>query len=127
MFEGGTFETVMREGMMAEIRYPNIHHVAGVARRHAAGISRIGKMKGRRAARHSMIWLLSASALGLVLLRASLSAHEVRPAYLELTQTGADTYEVLWRVPARGMISGSRSTSSSRPGAPVSRRHTAGC
>ena len=31
-----------------------------------------------------------------------LSAHEVRPAYLELRQTGADTYDVLWKVPARG-------------------------
>jgi len=30
------------------------------------------------------------------------SAHEVRPAYLELTQTGAETFDVLWKVPARG-------------------------
>jgi hydrogenase/urease accessory protein HupE len=30
------------------------------------------------------------------------SAHEVRPAYLELRQTGTTTYEVLWKVPARG-------------------------
>lgn len=29
-------------------------------------------------------------------------AHEVRPAYLELRQTAADTYDVLWKVPARG-------------------------
>jgi hydrogenase/urease accessory protein HupE len=28
--------------------------------------------------------------------------HEVRPAYLELRQTGTDTYDVLWKVPARG-------------------------
>lgn len=28
--------------------------------------------------------------------------HEVRPAYLELRQTGADTYDVLWKVPTRG-------------------------
>ena len=27
------------------------------------------------------------------------SAHEVRPAYLELRQTAADTYDVLWKVP----------------------------
>ena len=33
---------------------------------------------------------------------ASLSAHEVRPAYLQLHQTGADTYDVLWKVPAVG-------------------------
>ena len=30
------------------------------------------------------------------------SAHEVRPAYLEIHQTGTDTYDVLWKVPARG-------------------------
>ena len=29
-------------------------------------------------------------------------AHEVRPAYLELRQTSADTYNVLWKVPGRG-------------------------
>src|ERR1700736_6112421 len=30
------------------------------------------------------------------------SAHEVRPAYLELQQTGPETYDVLWKVPGRG-------------------------
>ncbi|MFG0282933.1 MAG: HupE/UreJ family protein [Phycisphaerales bacterium JB039] len=29
-------------------------------------------------------------------------AHEVRPAYLELRQTAPDTFDVLWKVPARG-------------------------
>jgi hydrogenase/urease accessory protein HupE len=29
-------------------------------------------------------------------------AHEVRPAYLELKQTSEDTFDVLWKVPARG-------------------------
>ncbi len=29
-------------------------------------------------------------------------AHEVRPAYLELRQTGTETYDALWKVPARG-------------------------
>jgi hypothetical protein len=29
-------------------------------------------------------------------------AHEVRPGYLELRQTGAETWDVLWKVPARG-------------------------
>jgi hypothetical protein len=29
-------------------------------------------------------------------------AHEVRPAYLELRQTGPLTYDVLWKVPGRG-------------------------
>ena len=31
-------------------------------------------------------------------------AHEVRPAYLELRQTGAETYDVLWKVPGQGEI-----------------------
>jgi HupE/UreJ protein len=30
------------------------------------------------------------------------SAHEVRPAYLELRQTGPDTYDALWKVPGLG-------------------------
>ena len=29
-------------------------------------------------------------------------AHEVRPAYLELRQTGLETYDVLWKVPGQG-------------------------
>jgi hydrogenase/urease accessory protein HupE len=29
-------------------------------------------------------------------------AHEVRPAYLQLQQTSADTYDILWKVPGRG-------------------------
>jgi len=32
----------------------------------------------------------------------SASAHEVRPAYLQLHQTETETYDVLWKVPARG-------------------------
>jgi hydrogenase/urease accessory protein HupE len=35
-------------------------------------------------------------------LTASAFAHEVRPAYLELRETSPDTYEMLWKVPARG-------------------------
>jgi hydrogenase/urease accessory protein HupE len=31
-----------------------------------------------------------------------LSAHEVRPAYLELRQTGPETYEAFWKVPGQG-------------------------
>ena len=31
-----------------------------------------------------------------------MSAHEVRPAYLQLQQTGPDTYDVFWKVPAVG-------------------------
>ena len=30
----------------------------------------------------------------------TLSAHEMRPAYLQLHQTGPDTYDVFWKVPA---------------------------
>ncbi len=30
-------------------------------------------------------------------------AHEMRPAYLELRETTPDTYQVLWKVPARGL------------------------
>ena len=29
-------------------------------------------------------------------------AHEIRPAYLELRQTGPETYDVLWKVPGQG-------------------------
>ena len=36
------------------------------------------------------------------LLCGSAFAHEMRPAYLELRQTGAETYDVLWKVPGRG-------------------------
>lgn len=50
----------------------------------------------------SMTRPLSVSLLCLLSLASSVSAHEVRPAYLELTQTGAETYDVLWKVPARG-------------------------
>ena len=32
----------------------------------------------------------------------SATAHEMRPAYLEMHETKADTYDVLWKVPGRG-------------------------
>lgn len=38
----------------------------------------------------------------LAVIAARVSAHEVRPAYLEMRQTGAEAYDVLWKVPARG-------------------------
>lgn len=38
----------------------------------------------------------------LATLAPGVSAHEVRPAYLELRQTGPDTYDVLWKVPGQG-------------------------
>ncbi len=40
--------------------------------------------------------------LALACLTNSARAHEVRPAYLELKQTGEETYDVLWKLPARG-------------------------
>ncbi len=36
------------------------------------------------------------------LLAAPAFAHEVRPAYLELRQTGTETYDALWKVPGQG-------------------------
>jgi hypothetical protein len=43
-----------------------------------------------------------ALAVLVMLFSASVEAHEVRPAYLELRQTGAETYDALWKVPGRG-------------------------
>jgi len=37
-----------------------------------------------------------------ILLAGKVYAHELRPAYLQLHQTGPDTYDVLWKVPAVG-------------------------
>ncbi len=41
-------------------------------------------------------------ALVLLAIGAQTYAHEVRPGYLELRQTDAATFDVLWKVPARG-------------------------
>jgi hypothetical protein len=38
----------------------------------------------------------------LVTLARGVFAHEVRPAYLELRQTGPETYDALWKVPGQG-------------------------
>lgn len=46
--------------------------------------------------------LLSLCLLTAAWLSAPALAHEMRPAYLELRQTGEDTYDVLWKVPAAG-------------------------
>ena len=35
-------------------------------------------------------------------LAASVYAHEVRPAYLQVHQTGPDIYDIFWKVPAIG-------------------------
>ncbi len=50
----------------------------------------------------SVISVFSCSVLFLLLFTYSAFAHEVRPAYLELRQTGPDTYNVLWKVPGLG-------------------------
>ena len=39
----------------------------------------------------------------LFLLAPSSRAHEMRPGYLEIRETEAETYAVLWKVPARGL------------------------
>ncbi len=44
------------------------------------------------------VWMLTVCAA----FAARSHGHEVRPAYLELQQTSADTFDVLWKVPARG-------------------------
>ena len=36
------------------------------------------------------------------MLASGAAAHEMRPAYLELRETRAETYDVLWKVPGRG-------------------------
>ncbi len=41
-------------------------------------------------------------ALLLAVLTTTLQAHEVRPGYLALNQTGPESYDVLWKVPAKG-------------------------
>jgi hydrogenase/urease accessory protein HupE len=46
--------------------------------------------------------LLCLSLLLLTPLTSGILAHELRPAYLELRQTSPDTYDVLWKIPARG-------------------------
>ena len=39
-----------------------------------------------------------------LLLAAPVLAHEVRPAYLELTESAPERFEVLWKVPMRGEL-----------------------
>jgi hydrogenase/urease accessory protein HupE len=38
--------------------------------------------------------------IAVILIASPLFAHEIRPAFLELNQTGSETYDVLWKVPA---------------------------
>jgi len=50
----------------------------------------------------SVLSVCSCFILFLSLFSSSSSAHEVRPAYLELRQTATDTYAALWKVPGLG-------------------------
>jgi hydrogenase/urease accessory protein HupE len=50
----------------------------------------------------SVLSAISCVTLLLLLLASSAFAHEVRPAYLELRQTGLETYDALWKVPGLG-------------------------
>jgi len=49
--------------------------------------------------RHGRLLL---AALLLAGFAAGVEAHEVRPGYLAVRQTGAESFDVLWKVPARG-------------------------
>lgn len=46
--------------------------------------------------------LLVAAATALMLTISTATAHEVRPAFLELTERAAGEFDVLWKVPAKG-------------------------
>ena len=50
----------------------------------------------------SALSVISCSILLFLLFASSAFAHEVRPAYLELRQTGPETYAALWKVPGQG-------------------------
>jgi len=50
----------------------------------------------------SALALLLATLAALAALAPRAFAHELRPAYLELSQTGGDTFDVLWKVPGSG-------------------------
>lgn len=50
----------------------------------------------------SVISVCSCSIFFFLLSCSSAFAHEVRPAYLELRQTGQETYDALWKVPGQG-------------------------
>jgi hydrogenase/urease accessory protein HupE len=58
--------------------------------------------RGRRDSRFVSFVLFVCFCATLFAFYSSAWAHEVRPAYLEVRQTAADTYDVLWKVPARG-------------------------
>jgi len=69
------------------------------------------------------------AALLLAAVTTTLQAHEVRPGYLALNQTGPESYDVLWKVPAKGdMRLGLRAQlpDTCRSQIPPSRRFTGG-
>jgi hydrogenase/urease accessory protein HupE len=47
------------------------------------------------------LFLVLATVVGLFAGRSSLRAHELQPVYLELRQTGPETFHVLWKMPPR--------------------------
>jgi hypothetical protein len=47
------------------------------------------------------VWLLVAL-LCLGIAGKPVAAHELRPGFLELVETAPNTFDVLWKVPARG-------------------------
>ena len=51
-----------------------------------------------------MAFRLVGAAVAWVLLLAQAQAHEVRPGYLEIQETQAHSYDVRWKVPARGNL-----------------------
>jgi hypothetical protein len=54
------------------------------------------------ACRRSVFLQLGLLVCLLLVSAATVQAHEVRPGYLELRELDAQTYAVLWKVPARG-------------------------
>ncbi|HSE12036.1 MAG TPA: HupE/UreJ family protein, partial [Rudaea sp.] len=59
------------------------------------------QMKGVRSV-VALLVAFASVAFACVVFAPAVLAHEVRPAYLELRQTGAETYDALWKVPGLG-------------------------
>src|ERR1019366_6845875 len=51
-----------------------------------------------------MRWLAALAFLGGLLCVTPVFAHEVRPAYLEIDQTSATTYKLIWKLPTMGDV-----------------------
>lgn len=49
-------------------------------------------------------WLLAVVVGVVSLLASGATGHELMPAYLEIRQTGPDTYDITWKVPAKGTV-----------------------